>query len=151
MFKKSFFFFKSFKKAWENTLELDRPKVTKRCGACAAFLIIKARIQTHTFNTSCFFTGTVVTWTPHTLLRTAHGLFFKYHTRNMNSIKYRWNFVSSSWEVYKARKYVVFKLILWSHLRRKLTLTLLTWRTWWAPNNVSKWQMGFNSAFKGLK
>jgi len=31
-----------------------------------------------------------------------------------------------------------------------LTLTLLTWRIWWAPNNASKWQMGFNSAFKGL-
>jgi hypothetical protein len=25
------------------------------------------------------------------------------------------------------------------------------WRIWWAPNNVSKWQMGFNSAFKRLK
>jgi hypothetical protein len=24
------------------------------------------------------------------------------------------------------------------------------WRVWLAPNNVSKWQMGFNSAFKGL-
>ena len=32
-----------------------------------------------------------------------------------------------------------------------LTLILLTWRIWWAPNNASKWQMGFNSAFKGLK
>jgi len=32
-----------------------------------------------------------------------------------------------------------------------LTLILLTWRIWWAPNNVSRWQMGFNSAFKGLK
>jgi len=31
-----------------------------------------------------------------------------------------------------------------------LTLIVLTWRIWWAPNNVSKWQMGFNSAFKGL-
>ena len=31
------------------------------------------------------------------------------------------------------------------------TLNLLTWRIWWAPNNASKWQMGFNSAFKGLK
>jgi hypothetical protein len=31
-----------------------------------------------------------------------------------------------------------------------LTLTLLTWRIWWAPTNVSKWRMGFNSAFKGL-
>ena len=31
-----------------------------------------------------------------------------------------------------------------------LTLYQLTWRIWWAPNNASKWQMGFNSAFKGL-
>jgi len=32
-----------------------------------------------------------------------------------------------------------------------LTLILLTWRIWWAANNASKWQMGFKSAFKGLK
>ena len=31
-----------------------------------------------------------------------------------------------------------------------LALILLTWRKWWAPNNASKQQMGFNSAFKGL-
>ena len=31
-----------------------------------------------------------------------------------------------------------------------LTLILLTWRIWWAPNNASSWQVGFNSAFKGL-
>jgi len=31
-----------------------------------------------------------------------------------------------------------------------LTLILPTWRIWWAPNNASEWQMGFNSAFKGL-
>jgi hypothetical protein len=31
-----------------------------------------------------------------------------------------------------------------------LTLILLTWRIWWAPNNASKWQMGFNLAYKGL-
>jgi hypothetical protein len=24
------------------------------------------------------------------------------------------------------------------------------WRIWWAPNNANKWQMRFNSAFKGL-
>jgi hypothetical protein len=30
-----------------------------------------------------------------------------------------------------------------------LTLILPTWRIWRAPN-ASKWQMGFNSAFKGL-
>ena len=32
----------------------------------------------------------------------------------------------------------------------KLTLILLTWRIWRAPNNASKWQMGFNSEFQGL-
>jgi hypothetical protein len=31
-----------------------------------------------------------------------------------------------------------------------LTLILLIWRICRAPNNVSKWQMGFNSAFKRL-
>jgi hypothetical protein len=31
-----------------------------------------------------------------------------------------------------------------------LTLILLKWRKWWTPNNARKWQMGFNSAFKGL-
>jgi hypothetical protein len=30
-----------------------------------------------------------------------------------------------------------------------LTIILLTWRKWWA-NNASKYQMGFNSGFKGL-
>ena len=34
--------------------------------------------------------------------------------------------------------------------RGSLTLTLLTWRIWWAPNNASKWQMEFNLAFKVL-
>ena len=32
-----------------------------------------------------------------------------------------------------------------------LTLILLTWTIWRAPTNASKWRMGFNSAFKGLR
>ena len=31
-----------------------------------------------------------------------------------------------------------------------LTLILLMWRIWRAPNNARKWQMGFKSEFKGL-
>jgi hypothetical protein len=31
-----------------------------------------------------------------------------------------------------------------------LTLILLTWRIWRAPNNASRWEMGFNLAFKRL-
>jgi hypothetical protein len=34
--------------------------------------------------------------------------------------------------------------------QRNLTLILLTWRIWRAPNNARKWQMRFNLAFKGL-
>jgi hypothetical protein len=34
---------------------------------------------------------------------------------------------------------------------KALTLILLTWRIGRSPNNASKWHMGFNSAFKGLK
>jgi len=29
-------------------------------------------------------------------------------------------------------------------LKYSLTLILLTWRIWWAPNNDNKWRMGFN-------
>jgi hypothetical protein len=32
-----------------------------------------------------------------------------------------------------------------------LTLILLTWRIWCTPNNASRWQMGFNLEFKGLR
>jgi len=38
----------------------------------------------------------------------------------------------------------------WIYTLVYLTLILLTWRMWSAPNNASKCQMGFNSAFKGL-
>jgi len=31
-----------------------------------------------------------------------------------------------------------------------LTHILLTWRIRWAPNNASRWQVGFNAPFKGL-
>jgi len=36
------------------------------------------------------------------------------------------------------------------HLCIKLTLILLMWRIWGASKNASRWQMGFNLAFKGL-
>jgi len=38
------------------------------------------------------------------------------------------------------------------HMRTTILILILpTWRIWWASNNASRWQMGFNSAFKGLK
>jgi hypothetical protein len=46
--------------------------------------------------------------------------------------------------------YLYFSSFFWD-LLNNLNLTLIpkTWRIWWA-NNACKWQMGFNSAFKGL-
>jgi hypothetical protein len=38
-------------------------------------------------------------------------------------------------------------IILFSYI---LTLSPLTWKIWWTPNNASRWQMGFNWTFKGL-
>ena len=37
------------------------------------------------------------------------------------------------------------------HLSTPLTLNLLTTTIVAPPSNASKWQMGFNSAFKGLR
>jgi hypothetical protein len=47
------------------------------------------------------------------------------------------------------RKFV-FGFSICSHATFILTLILLTWKIWWAPNNVSRWHKGFNSAFKEL-
>jgi hypothetical protein len=41
-------------------------------------------------------------------------------------------------------------LVLLTGTRAMLTLILPTWRKGWASNNASNWQVGFNSAFKGL-
>ena len=45
---------------------------------------------------------------------------------------------------------IIRKILKQIYLYTILTLILLTWRIGWAPNNASRWQMGFNSAFKGL-
>jgi len=42
-----------------------------------------------------------------------------------------------------------YTIVVFQH-RVALTFTLLTWRIWRAPNNAKQWQMGINSAFKGL-
>jgi len=55
---------------------------------------------------------------------------------------------------HRARCYVYYLIQLMHPLKTQshshLTLILLTWRIWWAPNNASKWQMGFNPAFNPL-
>ena len=46
---------------------------------------------------------------------------------------------------------LVFRITAILQILTYLSLILLTWRRWWVPNNASKWEMGFNLAFKGLK
>jgi len=46
--------------------------------------------------------------------------------------------------------YLYFKRNITAQFLMFLTLKPLTWKIWWAPNNASRWQMRFNSAFKGL-
>ena len=51
------------------------------------------------------------------------------------------------------RRGVLYKILIEFGILRKLvrvTLNPLNWRKLRALNNASKWQMGFNSAFKGL-
>ena len=60
---------------------------------------------------------------------------------------YRQDFFFLSW--YNCHKYPREIVSLFNQVVC-LTLILLMWRIWWVPNNVRKWQTGFNSAFKGL-
>jgi hypothetical protein len=60
-----------------------------------------------------------------------HICRFQQLCNNINNINSVWLFIK----------------LLFNHL----SLILLTWRIWWAPNNASRWQMGFNSEFKMLK
>ena len=62
---------------------------------------------------------------------------------------------SLNWLVFITEMKIVYSAVRTGSLNEavcasSLTLILLTWRKWWAPNNASKQQMGFNSAFKGL-
>ena len=68
----------------------------------------------------------------------------KKHTTNINCLVRSHSSVIDgclSWSI----------VLVWNRLIRvTLTLNPLTWKIWWAPNNASRWQMGFNSAFKLL-
>ena len=64
---------------------------------------------------------------------------------------YKWQFfLSSPALLHSIIKSVWIRKNYVSSRQSVLTPILLTWRIWWAPTNVSRWQMKFNSAFKGL-
>ena len=53
--------------------------------------------------------------------------------------------ITSGWKFSRPTTLRIFSFL------RPLSVILLTWRIWWAPNNASRWHMGYDSAFKGLK
>jgi len=59
------------------------------------------------------------------------------------------NLASHDWFSVNAEVKVMCRINKGRH--RALTLILLAWRIWWAPNNANNWQMRFNWAFKGVK
>jgi hypothetical protein len=78
--------------------------------------------------------------------RTEYSVLEKFSVKMCQ--EYQWQSQSKQdtlWGNNRAAKYVL------SLSTTILTLNLLTWKIWWAPNNASKWQMWFNSVFKGLK
>jgi hypothetical protein len=62
----------------------------------------------------------------------------------LTELGYQWT------DFYESDTWVFFENLT-KKFQTSLTLMLLTWRIWWAPNNASRWQMGFNSVFKGLR
>ena len=71
------------------------------------------------------------------LTRPAESLLVKFLLRHSNSFQV-------------TEKMILAQQFIFALTFGSLTLTSLMWRIWWAPNNASSWQMGFNSAFKGL-
>jgi len=55
-----------------------------------------------------------------------------------------WRFVDDPWT--KKLKHIIQEFI----FKTLNSYPAKSRKIWWAPNNASRWQMGFNSAFKGL-
>jgi len=77
------------------------------------------------------------------------------------TVNSRANLLKKFFEIFGFKKWIAFcgvllRLIfqqvypLYTPCPVSLTLIMLTWRIWRALNNASRWQMGFNSALKGL-
>ena len=75
------------------------------------------------------------------------SLFISMHdTYGTRDLKYEQQV--DNWGVHRYRQSIWHPLL--GTFISPLTLYLLTWRIWWAANDASKGQVGYNSAFKGL-
>jgi hypothetical protein len=81
-------------------------------------------------------------WVTHSSISEDPGLLGSYKSTGQQ--------LSTFWRMVKSLSRNFCRLVRYPKIWT-LTLYLLTWRIWWAPNNASKGQVGYNSAFKGLK
>jgi hypothetical protein len=104
-------------------------------------------------SSSSYSTGSPVTCLPSILLYRASLFMLAIMNWNgsLTSVEeiIMWREFNNTWEMAILQIRTAFCCILYN-ITYDLTLILLTWRIWWAPNNASKWQMGFNWVFKGL-
>ena len=63
---------------------------------------------------------------------------------------YRLSYRAHARLYYISANYLISGVIFWNKIYWTLTVILLMWKTWWAPNNASGWPMVFNSAFNPL-
>jgi len=108
---------------------------------------------------SCLYNATRNVWVTIVAMEMQLYIFFSHYLINDTVIEKRilkilfflqlwpWTFlILKNSERYRKRTHVSIE----SARFQILTLNPLTWRIWWAPNNASRWQIGFNSAFVGL-
>ena len=110
--------------------------------------------------------GTSTCWNPQGLSRAIQGFYGreivcrKRKEQLMDCVKYVWVWIfgcDSDWPTDQPIDWPTNKQQTKKRTPRsillpaKLTLKPLTWKIWWAPNHASRWQVGFYSAFKGLK
>ena len=130
-------------KIYLNTVFLSLPR---SCTGCIPFLTLSScalsLLSSHPLILSpplhCCFGCTIVVWT-------------KWQTVHCFAIVLQLQLLYCVISEYLKCVYWEFKL-LYSSVQslHVLTFILLMWRIWWAPNNASKWQVGFNLTFKGL-
>ena len=105
---------------WHKILETKLNNVKKKClySTYSSFLVINVCNQVKTLCSPCTYYITI--WRFENFLWLTHFYVQQFC------------FYRNGWRIWCSCD------------RASLNLNPLTWRIWWAPNNDSKWQMGFN-------
>jgi hypothetical protein len=120
------------------------------CVTSHSFYWISLTIRnTQNYNFICFFMSVYgcETWSPKPPSPREQTKMDNVEAYSVNSTSWP-KHKRQEWEEYIIRSFVIcifHQIRLWA-----IKPYLLTWGIWWATINVSRWQMKFHSAFKGL-